>query len=319
MKCVYIPRDVPECGKQYLRERGCELRMGSRYDEETMRREIVGADAVLARTAPFTRSVIEAAGKQLKIIARFGVGYESIDVDAATENGVYVTIAKNANMRAVAEHTFALILAICKGILPKFEACKNGDWEIRNRVVNTEIFQKTIGIIGLGNIGREVAAIAANGFGMNVLACDAYVPAQSVDKYVKMVDLDELLERSDVVTVHVPVTPETKNLINAAALAKMKRDAILINVDRGGIVNEDDLYDALTQGVIAACGTDTFAAEPVSPDHKLLRLPNFIASPHCGGLTREASDLMCMLAAESIHDVLCGRAPKYPVNAPKLG
>ena len=316
MKCVYIPRDVPECGKQYLRDKGYVLRMGSAYDEKTMLREIVGADAVLARTAPFTRSVIEAGGDRLKVIARFGVGYESIDVDAATENGVYVTIAKNANMRAVAEHTFALILALCKGILPKFEACKNGDWEIRNRAVNTELFRKTIGIIGLGNIGREVAKIAACGFGMNVMAYDEYVPAELVDDYVKMSALDDLLAGSDIVTVHVPVTPETKNLIDASALAKMKRDAILINVDRGSIVNEDDLYDALTNGVIAACGMDTFAVEPVPPDHRLLRLPNFIASPHCGGLTHEASDLMCLLAAESIDDVLCGRAPKYPVNTP---
>lgn len=318
MKCVYIPRDVPECGKQYLREKGYELRIGNKYDEETMVREIAGADAVLARTAPFTRRVIEAGGERLKVIARFGVGYESIDVDAATENGVYVTIAKNANMRAVAEHTFALMLALCKGVLPKFEACKSGDWEIRNRQVNTELFHKTIGIIGLGNIGREVASIAANGFGMKVLAHDEYVPAQLVADYVEMVSLEELLANSDIVTVHVPVTPETKNLINADTLAKMKPSALLINVDRGSIVNEDDLYEALTNGVIAGCGADTFVQEPVSPDNKLLHLPNFIASPHCGGLTHEASDLMCMLAAESIDDVLCGRRPKYPVNTPQL-
>lgn len=318
MKCVYIPRDVPECGKQYLREKGYELRIGNKYDEETMVREIAGADAVLARTAPFTRRVIEAGGERLKVIARFGVGYESIDVDAATENGVYVTIAKNANMRAVAEHTFALMLALCKDVLPKFEACKSGDWEIRNRQVNTELFHKTIGIIGLGNIGREVASIAANGFGMKVLAHDEYVPAQLVADYVEMVSLEELLANSDIVTVHVPVTPETKNLINADTLAKMKPSALLINVDRGSIVNEDDLYEALTNGVIAGCGADTFVQEPVSPDNKLLHLPNFIASPHCGGLTHEASDLMCMLAAESIDDVLCRRSPKYPVNTPQL-
>lgn len=309
MKCVYIPRDVPECGKQYLREKGYELRIGNKYDEETMVREIAGADAVLARTAPFTRRVIEAGGERLKVIARFGVGYESIDVDAATENGVYVTIAKNANMRAVAEHTFALMLALCKGVLPKFEACKSGDWEIRNRQVNTELFHKTIGIIGLGNIGREVASIAANGFGMKVLAHDEYVPAQLVADYVEMVSLEELLANSDIVTVHVPVTPETKNLINADTLAKMKPSALLINVDRGSIVNEDDLYEALTNGVIAGCGADTFVQEPVSPDNKLLHLPNFIASPHCGGLTHEASDLMCMLAAESIDACSAEEAP----------
>lgn len=318
MKCVYIPRDVPECGKQYLRERGYTLRIGSAYDEETMKREIVGADAVLARTAPFTRQVIEAGGEQLKVIARFGVGYESIDVDAATEHGIYVTIAKNANMRAVAEHTFALLLALCKEILPKFAACRSGDWELRNRSVNTELFHKTIGIIGLGNIGHEVAAIAHNGFAMRVLAHDDYVPSRLVADYVQMVSLEELLAASDVVTVHVPVTPETRNLIRAETLSQMKHSAILINVDRGSIVNEDDLYEALTKGIIAACGSDTFVREPVSPDNRLLSLPNFLASPHCGGLTREASDLMCMLAAESIDDVLSGRTPKYPVNQPRL-
>lgn len=316
MKCVYIPRDVPECGKAFLRDKGYEIRIGTAYDEETMKRDVVGADAILARTAPFTRDVIM-AGDRLKVIARFGVGYETIDIDAATEHGVYVTIAKNANQRAVAEHTFSLILALSKGIVPKYEACKSGDWDIRNRMTSIELCGKTIGIIGFGNIGKDVAKIGALGFDMNVLAYNHRIHPDT-PRYVKMVSLEEVLRESDFVTLHVPVTDETRGMINKCTLAMMKKNAVIINVDRGSVVNEDDLYEALSNGTIAACGSDTFIKEPVDPNNKLLSLPNFLASPHCGGLTKEASDKMCMIAAESIDDVLNGRTPKYPVNEPKI-
>ena len=312
---VLIPRDVNECGKAWLKERGYEIVMGSGYDEETLVREVADCDAILARTAPYTRRVIEAS-KKLKVIARFGVGYETVDVPAATENGVYVTIAKNTNMQAVAEHTMAMMLALAKKLVPKYNACKSGDWNIRNRMLSTELGGKTLGIIGIGNIGKVLAERAHYGLNMDIIAYDPYADEAKLADYVRLVDLDTLFATADVVSLHMPVTPETLYMVNTERLAQMKPTAMLVNVCRGRLVNEEALYEALKNGTIAAAATDVYEKEPNDPNLKLFELDNFIASPHCGGLTDEASDAMCMSCAQAIDDVLSGRAPLYPVNEP---
>ncbi|MCM1296251.1 MAG: hydroxyacid dehydrogenase [Muribaculaceae bacterium] len=313
MKKVYIPRDVNACGKDWLRERGYELVMGTASDEETMIREIRDADAILARTAPYTRRVIE-SGKKLKVIARFGVGYETVDVQAATDNGVYVTITKNCNMQAVAEHTMGLYLALAKQIYAKMDACRAGNWKIRDEMPGVELGGKVLGIIGYGSIGRVLAERVHYGLCMQILCYDPYADCASLPGYVRMTDLETLLRQSDIVSVHVPRTPETEYMINADTLGMMKKTAFLVNCGRGRLVDEDALYTALKNGTIAAAALDVFENEPVNPNLPLLELDNFLASPHCAGLTAETGDAQCLCAAQSIDDVLTGKKPLYPVN-----
>jgi len=313
---VLIPQDIVQAGKDYLKDRGYEVIVGSGHDAETIKREIADCDALLARTAPYPADVI-AAGKKLKVIARFGVGTDNIDVKFAEGQGVWVTIAKGENSHSVAEHTVAMMLACSKNMLFMDKQTKTGGWEARNKFPIVELKGKTVGIIGLGDIGRKVAGIVYSGLQMNVIGFDV-LPLSGLPKYVEMVSsVDEIFKRSDVVTLHVPSTPETVNMVNQKTLSMMKPTAYLINCARGGIVNEGDLYDALQNRKIACAAMDVFHKEPPELDNKLFKLDNFIASPHNAGLTNEASTGMALSCARAIDDVLSGRTPQYPINNPR--
>ena len=316
---VLIPQPIPEDGVQFLRSKGYEVVMGTGFDVESLKREIVDADAVLARTALYPAEVIE-AGNRLRVSARFGVGTDNIDSKRAEELGIYVTIAKNGNACSVAEHTIALMLACAKLLFPGHAAVSAGDWEFRNRRHPLELSGKTLGIIGVGSIGSRVANKAHYGFDMEIVGYDPYVDRSALPSHIQMMDsLEELLERSDVVSVHTPSNEETRGMIGAEAFRRMKSHAILINCARGGIVDEDALYRALREGDIASAGMDVFREEPAPADHPLFTLPNFIASPHIAALTGDANRVTGLLAVESIDDVLSGRTPKYPINSPKIG
>jgi D-3-phosphoglycerate dehydrogenase len=314
---VLIPQDISECGKNFLKEKGYKVIVGNGFDAETIKREIVDCDAVIARTEHYTADVI-AAGKKLKVIARYGVGTDNIDVKAAEAQGVYVTIAKNTNVQSVAEHTIALMLAIAKNLVFCDAECKKGNWEIRNKLPGTELYGKTLGIIGLGAIGTATAIKAHEGLGMEIIGYDLYTDTSKLPEYINVVStLEEVFMKSDVVSLHVPYTSETRNMVNKDSFKMMKPTAILINCARGGIVNEDDLYDALVKKEIAGAAMDVFEQEPANPANKLFTLPNFIASPHNAGLTQEARDAMSYSVAQAVDDVLSGRKPKYPINNPK--
>ena len=316
---VLIPQPIPEDGVVFLRSKGYEVVVGTPCDVESLKREIADADAVLARTASYPAEVIE-AGRKLRVIARFGVGTDNIDAKRAEELGVYVTIAKNGNACSVAEHTMALMLACAKLLFGCHAAVGAGDWEFRNRRHPLELSGKTLGIVGVGSIGSRVAHKAYHGFDMKIAGYDPYVDRSTLPGHIEMVDsLAELLARSDIVSIHTPSNEETRGMIGEAALRQMKPEAILINCARGGIVDENALYHALTEGIIAAAGMDVFQTEPASPDNPLLGLPNFIATPHIAALTEDANRVTGLLAAESIDDVLSGRTPKYPINHPKRG
>lgn len=312
---VLIPQDISDAGKKYLRDLGYEVVIGTAADEETIKKEIVDCDALIARTESYPKQVIE-AGKKLKIMARHGVGTDNIDVEAAERQGVYVTIAKNTNVYSVAEHTIALLLATVKSLHHAYNEMKAGDWDVRNTLPTVELRGKTLGIIGLGNIGKEVAHIAHHGFHMNVIGYDAYVDKDHLAEYVKIVSLQELYANSDAISLHIPATPQTKNMIDADVLRQMKKSAVLINCARGGIVNENDLFIALKNKEIAGAAMDCFAAEPVDKDNQLFTLFNFIGSPHNAGMTSEARDAMGISCAKAIDDVLHGRKPQYPINHP---
>lgn len=317
---VLIPQDVAESGKKYLREHGYDVVIGSGFDHDTIKREIVDADAVLVRTAKYPADIID-AGEKLKIISRFGVGYDNIDIKRAEEKGVWVAIAQGANAMSVAEHTIALMLACSFNIYTSFNEIKNGNWEIRNRLPGIEMNGKTIGIIGVGTIGSLVANKAKYGFNMNVIGYDvAYNdPNRTFPSFVDFVsDLNTLLRESDVVTVHVPANESTRGLISSREFGFMKSTAILINCARGGIVDEDALYEALSNKTIYAAGFDVFKNEPLDSSTGLLKLENFIASPHNAALTREANEAVSLAAAKAIDAVLQGGKPDYPVNAPLI-
>jgi len=313
---VLIPQDINHAGKNYLKDRGYEVIVGSAHDAETIKREIADCDALLARTAPYPADVI-AAGKKLKIIARFGVGTDNIDVKFAEKQGIWVTIAKGENSHSVAEHTVTMMLACAKNLVYIDQQTKTGGWEVRNKFPITELKGKTVGIIGLGDIGRRVAAMVHNGLQMNVIGFDV-LKLDNLPEYIKVVSsLDEIFTNSDVVTLHVPGTPETMNMVNQKTLSMMKPAAYLINCARGGIVNESDLCEALQNRKIACAAMDVFLKEPPELDNKLFKLDNFIASPHNAALTNEASTGMALSCAKAIDDVLSGRMPQYPINNPR--
>lgn len=263
-----------------------------------------------------TRRVIEAA-RNLVVIGRAGVGVDNIDLEAATERGVIVVNAPQGNTIAAAEHTIALLLALARHIPAANASMHEGRWE-RARFLGTEVQGKVLGIVGLGKIGTEVARRAL-GLGMRVLAYDPYVPVERAEQLgVQSVDFGTLLAESDFISLHAPMTQQTQGLIGANELARMKPSARLINVARGGIVDERALADALRRGVIAGAAIDVFRQEPPPPDHPLRTAPNVILTPHLGASTAEAQERVALDVAEQIIEVLSGRPARYAVNAPAL-
>jgi len=316
---VLIPQDITECGKDYLRQKGYDVVVGSGFDAETIKREGADADAIIMRTAIYSSDVIRSC-KKCKIYARYGVGYDNVDVPAATEMGAYVTLATNANQISVAEHTVTMALAVAKRLVAldtkqRENAAEN--YGLRNSWPTQEIHGKTAAVIGLGRIGLEVASQLHFGFGMKIIGFDAYADPSKLPEYITAVTLEECFRQGDIVTLHVPATPETMNMVNKDIFSIMKPTAILVNCARGGIVNEDDLYDALKAKRIFGAALDVFVDEPPKNDNKLFALDNFIGSPHNAGMTNEARDNMSMSCAYAVDDVLSGRKPQYPINEPK--
>jgi len=275
--------------------------------------QVTGCVASLAGSEPYTRKVIEVAAKAgLKVIARAGVGYDAVDLAAATEHGIAVCFAPGTNQDAVAEHTLMFVLALSKSMVPQHEQVKLGAWPRR---MYEPIRGRTLGIVGFGRIGRSVAARAA-AFNMNLIGSDPIWDESVAAKHnVKRVELDELFSTSDVVTLHVPHTPVTRKMINARTLGLMKPTAFLVNTARGFIVDEAALYEALSTKRIAGAGLDVFFDEPPvgSP---LLTLNNVIYTAHTAGVDAQSLRDMANMAAESIVSLLSGDWPtERVVNA----
>jgi D-3-phosphoglycerate dehydrogenase len=261
-------------------------------------------DAVIVRSAAkITAAMLEHPGK-LRAIARAGVGVDTIDVPAATRKGIVVMNTPGGNTVSAAEHTIALLMSLAR-LVPQADATmKKGGWD-RNKFVGTQVTGKTLGVIGLGRIGREVAKRAA-GLEMKVVAFDPFVTPDKVAEmgYKPAVSIDALLPEVDFLTIHVPLTDETKSLIGAAELAKMKKGARILNVARGGIVDEAALAEALKSGAIGGAGIDVFSAEPIVAENPLLGAPNIVLTPHLGASTFEAQETVAIEAAELIANYL---------------
>lgn len=294
---------------EVLRSGGCEVVYPPEglalRDPQTVIEQIQGVDAVIASVEPYTREVLQAS--QLRVVARNGVGYDSVDVRAATELGIAVTITPGANRDSVAEHAVALMLAAAHGFPARDKEARGGVW--RRRPLS-RLGGKTLGLVGLGAIGKAVVPRAA-GLGMKVIAFDPFADrAFAAEHDVRLCTLDELLAAADVVSLHAPSTPETADLINAQTLAAMKPGSILVNTARGSLVDEDALADALASNHLAAAALDVFKTEPLDPDNRLLAQDNLLMCPHMAGIDLQALELMGRLAADSIVQLAAGGWPQ---------
>ena len=248
----------------------------------------------------------------MRVVAKLGAGLDTVDIDACTRHRAIVFHTPGANNQAVADHTFALILAVARRLLFCDSSLRQGRWE-HTKIMGLEIWQKTMGLIGLGAIGRCVA-LRARGFQMKVVAHDPFWPEEfATEQGIERVSVDELLRMSDVVSIHAPLTAENKGMIDAAALESMKPGAILINAARGGIVSESDLYSALKKGLIAGAGIDVFEQEPPTGS-PLLGLENVVLSPHTAAFTYEGMNNMSAGVVDQLIGYLNGKKPPHLVN-----
>lgn len=298
--------------KIMLEEAGHEVIMnqtGKPLAEDELAAALEDAEGLIVGVDKVSAAVIAKAPK-LKVIAKHGVGLDNVDVQAATRQGIVVTNAPGSNSDAVADMTFALLLAVTRGIPHADQGVRSLGWP---RLKGPEIWRKTIGIIGLGRIGKGVA-LRAQGFRMKILAYDPYADVAWAEREgVILTDLDTLLSKSDFVTVNAPLTETTRNLISRAQLKLMKKTAYLINTARGELVDEAALLEALKEGWIAGAGLDAFVREPLG-ESPLTALDNVVLTPHLGAYSLEAGENMSRMAAEAVCAILAGRTSEYVVN-----
>ncbi|REF35250.1 phosphoglycerate dehydrogenase [Thermasporomyces composti] len=273
---------------------------------------IVDVDAVLIRSATKIDAEVLGVARRLKVVARAGVGLDNVDVRAATQAGVMVVNAPQSNIVSAAEHTIGLLLAVARHIPAADASLRSGEWQ-RSRFTGVELFDKTLGVLGLGRVGVLVAQRLA-AFGMKVIAYDPYVqPGRAAQMGVRLVPLEELLTTSDVITVHLPKTPETVGLIGEAELAKVKPSVLIINAARGGIIDEHALYVALKDSRVAGAGIDVFVQEPCT-ESSLFELDNVVVTPHLGASTKEAQEKAGVSVARSVRLALAGELVPDAVN-----
>jgi len=311
---VVIPQPVVDVGVEYLKENGCEVVIGNgNTDPEYLKSIIADADGILVRTAEYPAEVLSAA-KNLRVIGRFGVGLDNIDLQYCKDHNIMVTIAPGANSNSVAEHTIMFILMLARNAIVMDESTRNGNYEARNTVPGHDVIGKTLTILGMGRIGRLVAKKAHDGLGMNIVSYDPIVTQENAPEYVKMVgDLYEAVGMGDFVTINIPVTPKDDKMICKKFFAAMKPTAYLINVSRGLLQDEDELAEALRNHDIAGAALDVSRKEPNDIGDALWQVrENLIVSPHSAGLTVETKDAMALLAAQGIVSVMKGEKPEYP-------
>jgi D-3-phosphoglycerate dehydrogenase len=313
---VLIPQDVAQPGKDYLRERGHEIKMGSGITAEAIATDVVDCDAILARTAPFPAKVLE-AGKKLKVISRHGVGYDNIDVARATELGIWVTFAPESNANTVAEHTIGCILTLARNFIQLDRETRAGNWGIRDKLLGTDLAGKVLGIVGLGKIGRRVAQKASHGLDMKVVSYDPFLKQEQMAEFATSVmSMDDVFSVADFVTLHIPGGASTRGVVGKEMFALMKKTAFFINASRGDVVAEADLIEALRNGAIAGAAIDVYEKEPLQKDNPLMSMSNVLLTPHNASQTRECMIRMALHAAQGIDEVLSGKRPTWPVNDP---
>lgn len=314
MPRILISDKLEPSGLDLLRQAGMELDERAGLKDAALQEALRAADGVIVRSGTrITAELLVNPGK-LRAVVRAGVGVDNIDVAAATRRGIVVMNTPGGNTVSTAEHTLAMLLALARHIPNAVASVRGGKWE-RGKFVGTQLAGTTLGVVGLGRIGREVARRAA-GFDMKVIGYDPVVtPERSAQMGVESVaELDQLLPLCDFLTIHVPLTEETRDLIGARELGLMKRGARILNCARGGLINEEALAEGLRTGQIAGAALDVFVEEPPPADHPLLKLPNAIFTPHLGASTVEAQTLVAQEAAQLMIDFLTRGAVQFAVN-----
>jgi D-3-phosphoglycerate dehydrogenase len=301
---------------EYIDPKGVDM-LKERAEIVTTFDNIEEIDAIIVRSVAVTAEMIQKA-KKLKVIGKHGVGYNQIDVEEAKRKGVKVVYTPGMNSESVAEMVISLMLNVSRKVSYGFENCKKDKYSAiaPEELTGNEIKGKTIALIGFGNVARQLSTILKNGFEMNVIAFDNYIDqsifdTSSVKRYK---NIEEMLPEADYLSISVPLTKETENLISEKQLKLMKNTAILINTSRGGIVDENALYHALVEGIIAGAGCDVFTIEPPTSKNPLMGLRNFIGTPHMGGTTKESLERCATTVVSDTFRVLDGKAPNFPVK-----
>ena len=306
---ILVAEPLAEEGLALLRSQA-EVDYAPKLKRDELLGRLIGAQALVVRSGVKVDKQVIAAGTQLVVIGRAGTGLDNIDLIAAREAGITVVNAPDANTAAAAEHALGLLFALARHIPAADASLRRGEWR-RADFIGTELAGKTLGIVGLGRIGLGLAARAA-GLQMTMLGADPFVSAgQALEYRVRLVELGELLSRSDFVTLHVPLMPSTRTMLGEAELATMKPSAMLINTARGGLVDESALAAALSEGRLAGAAIDVFADEPLAPDSALRSAPHTVLTPHLAASTREAQVRAGVQTAQAVLDVLAGHPQGY--------
>ena len=315
---VLVSDKLSETAVQIFRDRGVDVdyQPDLGKDKEALLAAIPNYDGLAIRSATKVTPKIIAAGTRLKVIGRAGIGVDNVDIPAATQRGIVVMNTPFGNAITTAEHAISMMMALARQIPEANASTRAGKWE-KNRFMGVELFNKTLGVIGCGNIG-SIVADRGLGLKMRVIAFDPFLSAErAIAIGVEKVELDEIFRRSDFITLHTPLTEKTRNIIDAAALAKCRKGVRIINCARGGLVVEDALYDALKSGHVAGAALDVFEVEPATA-HKLFELENVVATPHLGASTGEAQENVALQVAEQMSDYLLHGAVSNALNMPSI-
>lgn len=319
MKKVLIVQPIAIEGVEALEKEGFELIHLTDSSPENIKKNIVHVDGLLVRSAIISREIMEKAN-MLKVISCHGAGVDHIDVKAATEMGIVVTNGPTANTSSTAELSIGLMLALARNILQASKTIREGGFRNRDSFLGIELNTRTLGIIGLGKIGRHVSQIAANGFRMKVLGYDPFVFQGEVSPTVELTrDWDRIFKESDFISLHLPLNKKTEGCIGMKEFKMMKKTAFLVNTARGAIIREEELVTAIQEGIIRGAGLDVFVHEPPSMDNPLFTLPNTILTPHIGSHSKDAFKRMAIHAAQGIIEVLNHRKPTWPVKIVHTG
>jgi len=299
--------------EQFFAEKGIEFRIEQCLTEDSVIEKCKDADALLSIYAPITKKVINELDN-CKALVRYGIGFDNIDVKAATEKGIPVCNIPDYSIPEVATHTIAMLLYFERKIGLLDKSIREGEWNPNLGFISTRLDSITLGLVGFGNIAQQTAEFA-KGFGINIIAYDPYIPKEVVaEKGVKKVELDDLIEKSDYVSLHVPLNDGTFHLINENSLKRMKNSAVILNTARGPIIDQNALVEALKEGVIRGACLDVLEHEPVQLEDEILKLDNVVVTPHAAFNSVQAKERLHTRVAETAYDLLTGVTPKNIVN-----
>ncbi|MBM3255257.1 MAG: phosphoglycerate dehydrogenase [Candidatus Omnitrophica bacterium] len=315
---ILVSDPLSEEGLKILKEVGeFQVDVMTELKPEKLKEVIGDYEALIVRSATKVNKDILESARKLKVVGRAGVGLDNVDLEAATQKGIIVMNTPAGNTISTAEHSLSMILALSRNIAQANASMKKGEWK-RSKFMGVELYNKILGIVGLGRIGAEVARRAFS-FGMKVLAFDPFLSRQvAEDLGIRVVELKELFEQADYITVHTPLTEETRHLISSDEFAIMKKGVRIINCARGGIIDEVALVAAIKEGRVAGAAMDVFEKEPLEPENELLKLENVIATPHLGASTEEAQVNVAIEVAEIVRDALLGRGIRNAANYPSV-